>query len=296
MLLQKIIITVISILIVLGIIVCILLLFLNYFNINTIQAWNTITSAQATLIAAILTAFVAAFTPLIKIIITFLWESLDDFLAEKTHKRPFKILLVGLGRVGKTTLIKNLGFQIIAEGEEETQFWRIHEHEQKIQPHNKSIKFLIGDYRGQSPGQIFENFDAFAGPLGKRTINCIIFVVDLYGDPPEINENVDDRIQQNITFLNRFALSAIFQLSYSKKRLKCVALFINKIDILQNFKSDAEKFALEKYKPFEDLIREFCNENAIPLIIKVGSATEGTKVNPLYAKIVNHYFNSKQEK
>lgn len=283
---------ILSLMIILVITYIILLLILKSFNTTFTQLWNTISESQATLLAAVLTAFIAIFVPIVNISVSHIWDKLEYSWISSTYRTPCKILLVGMARTGKTTLIKQLDFQIVTPNQGQTKYWRIHEHFRKVQSLNKGIKIQIGDYRGQNPGQLFENFDSFAGKAENRTINCILFVVDLFPEQPDLKKSIKPRVNENIAFLNLFALSSIFHLSYSKKYLKCVALLINKIDLLKHTKIKAEEMALKEYESFVKLLNKFCEFNGIPLMVKVGSALEGTYIHQLYSEIINHFVKS----
>jgi len=284
---------VLSLVIVLIMTVFFIFLFFNIIDLDIYTLWSGLKEPQAILLGAVLTAFAVVIAATIQGAIATFWSSIGSIWTAKFHKNPCRILLVGFGRTGKTTLIKNLGLQKI-ESEAETRNWGIYETVQPLEVNsNKTVGVQIGDYRGQNPGQLFENFDAFAGKPGYRTINCILFVVDLFDDPPEMQKGIKTRVQQNIAFLNLFALSTIFYLSYSKRNLKCAALFINKLDLFSN--KNAEKVVTDAYKPLIDVINRFCDENALPFIVKSGSALNGTNVRALYSEIIGHYSCSESE-
>ncbi len=247
-------------------------------------------SAIALIFGSLITAVIK---PLVeKIQISAQKSGIDEQL--KQTKNTIRILLVGYGRAGKTTLINNLGRFRELTDLEETEEWKIYTYyQEEIEDgFKRELKILLGDYRGQNPGMLFENFDSFAGPRGERSINCLLFVVDLYPENIE-SEGYEHRVKENIDFLNIFALQSLFYLAYSKRNFHNVGLFINKTDLLpvQENKSQEDK-AIEVYEPLIELIKKFCEPKNITFFVKAGSALNGLNVRPFYNEIIKNYLTS----
>lgn len=214
------------------------------------------------------------------------------------------ILLISLGGVGKTTLIKSLFNNNEANPKEATLNFDIYHHEQtpqKLGGENRPTRyqFYIADYKGQNIGDLVRAFIVQQkrpySPLAYGYIDSLILMVDLLppkkkkDDPEPIpQENYDEkRIQEHLMAWNDTALNAIFGLL--TKEMKYVCLFINKLDLMSNQSTEQKDLYVKAFNDIAERIKKRCTSNQ-RFEVLLGSALAGTQVNVLEQRLM-HYSN-----
>jgi hypothetical protein len=116
----------------------------------------------------------------------------------------------------------------------------------------RDIPVVLGDYRGQEPSQATVYIpDSFAGIVGHRVVNAVIFFTDLVGrefdhDQPGqilddnrllawLLENADERVQARIDQHHSYLSSAVLEILFSAvwgDQLKRIFFLITKSDLL----------------------------------------------------------------
>lgn len=208
------------------------------------------------------------------------------------------VLMIGLGRVGKTQLISTLIKEFSEKGKPVTKNFEIHSCIRNYE--GKDVHYYFTDYRGQNFAQLIahfiqENLKPYT-LLRYGDINSLVLVVDLYryGGDDEVDTRYDEldeeRIKEHLTEWNRIALDAVFGL-LTKESLSYVCLFINKVDKwTKSNQKDSESIILEKYSELVDALKkrttiefkEATGETGIDYYADfqaiIGSALQGTGV------------------
>lgn len=173
------------------------------------------------------------------------------------------ILLIGIGGVGKTSLIKQMLDCDSANPQEKTKSFKIYwQRVSNGQEKNKSSEirhctgkpsgfwYFVCDYCGQNIGSLFRSFieqqKREYSPIAYGYVNSLILMVDLF-PPPEEGEIIPNggasmdtrRIAINKCEWNNTAIDAVFGLLTNELRYVC--LFINKIDLMEKQSEDALK-------------------------------------------------------
>lgn len=199
-------------------------------------------------------------------------------------------LIVGLGRVGKTQLIKTITENNI-DGQkiyDITNNFRITEHVKHNNGKDKIVHFYT-DYRGQNFSQLISSFIEEQlkpnTPLRYGDINTLLLITDLFpqeeGGREELNKKYPtynkERVEAHINTWNSVALDAVFGL-LTRQSLKSVFLFVNKVDKLESYTDEIEKEITKHFKPLiDDLEIRAENSNATFEFI-IGSAVSGMKI------------------
>ncbi|MEM7129241.1 MAG: hypothetical protein AAF702_23110 [Chloroflexota bacterium] len=251
---------------------------------------------------------------------------IDNFT--KRHIRPqsdkCRILLVGLGRSGKTSIIKRFLTVDSPQQEESTQDFHIYEESKRIglqDPHRYLVS--IADYQGQKPSQIMVNSPSkFFGPKGNRMINTVVFVVDPFsevrdksGEPLEGEEliealahdtqkQIQERIESQLEYVTKYTIELIFSAAFSTQNLFAVRLLINKADLLKAMiargclpdvdPQAAKAFMTDKYQNLINKLEQACEVNGIDdFSVHLVSAHTGENIQEVFSDIVEKYHRRK---
>ena len=106
-----------------------------------------------------------------------------------------RVLLIGLGRSGKTSIIRHV-VTGIARVERSTTHFEVYRVARQSDLGGTRYDLVMADYQGQKFSQlvVYPQFD-FIGPPGDRRINAIVFVVDLFCEMRDANgDAVADRV------------------------------------------------------------------------------------------------------
>lgn len=149
------------------------------------------------------------------------------------------VLLIALGGVGKTTLIRSLFKNKEANPDETTLGFDIYHHSSepvKLGGENTPTKyqFYIADYKGQNVGELVRAFIVQQkkpfSPLAYGYVDSLILMVDLWppkakkSDPdPSPQTSFDpDRVRVHLKEWNNTALNALFGLLTTELRYVCL--------------------------------------------------------------------------
>ncbi|MCP4663300.1 MAG: GTPase domain-containing protein [bacterium] len=203
---------------------------------------------------------------------------------KKGHKKN-TVLLIGLGKTGKSSLVETLT-RLDPEPSAETNNFSITTDKKQDQG-KPPIHLHYTDYRGQDFAQLISNF--VQEQLEPRTIirygdiNSLILMIDLFRhveneDSKQKYPDLDtERIQDHLGQWNKTALDAVFGL-LTKRELNYICLFINKIDKWEKGNAgNANKIIEEKYSSLIDELLKRSGKYA-EFDVRIGSATEGTNI------------------
>lgn len=200
-------------------------------------------------------------------------------------------LMVGLGRVGKTQLLKT----IVGDSDSRTQHilnisddFRIVKH---IVNNSKKIIHYFTDYRGQNFSQLIAAFIQEQlkpnTPLRYGDINTLLLIVDLFpqeeGGRDELNRQYSEinleRITEHIDTWNSIALDAVFGL-LTRQKLKSVFIFVNKIDKYRTSvsKREVESEIRTLFKPLIDNLEIRAENSGADFEFIIGSAVGGENI------------------
>lgn len=223
-------------------------------------------------------------------------DDIKSYLPVKDRKlNKNTVLLLGLGRSGKTEIINRISSRNERSLPGRTEKWShygfgIENYQIDTDKRSVSMKTLIivNDYRGQSqhyPTMNIADQIKNGGWYRPDLINSIVLVVDVFNWVKEGDENniFDSLDIERIAFHNsqwvEAALDLVFGLT-DRDALKGVYLFINKID---QYKSDGsyrevEIEARQAFKGLIDYLRKRAERSDVVFETFVGSARLGTRV------------------
>jgi len=198
----------------------------------------------------------------------------------KKHESKNTILVIGLGRVGKSQMIETLFKQFPVVSHQITDRFSIHQAEKKFD--NSSIRFVLTDYRGQNFAQLIQNFiEEQLEPntlLRYGDINTLILVVDIFEFEKDIeiqHEKPDyNRIKEHVEQWNRTALDAVFGL-LTKESLQYVCLFINKSDKLKQNNPDVRQDIETNFSKLIEGLKTRAEQSNATFEVIIGSALTG---------------------
>lgn len=223
-------------------------------------------------------------------------DDIKDYIPiKKRSLSKNTVLLIGLGRSGKSELIDQISSRNARLSQERTNDWMHYGFaienytfdNDKRAIAEKTI-FVVNDYRGQRVQDLGANITdqiENGGWYRPSLINSVVFIVDLFnwesaGDEDKPHEKIDaDRVSFQTSELTSTAISFMFGLT-SRDALTGVYLFINKVDQLSCKKTHAEVAADAKaaYQRLIDDLEKHAKESDVDFACFVGSARLGTKV------------------
>jgi GTPase SAR1 family protein len=241
--------------------------------------------------------------------------------------KKLRILVVGLGRSGKTSIIRHVLTDESPKREKSTTQFIMYDKILKIGL-NDPVEYIvaIADYKGQKLSQITNDksfYPDFFGKPGQKLVNVIIFVVDLF---PEMrnkrgelltDEQIVMRSKKNpMTLINERVIEhqfyntihnieQIIELA-SPKNLFSVRLLINKIDLLREAmargylpevnEKNMEKYSKDLFKKISDDIRKACEDNKIEdFSVHIVSAKTGDNMKIVFGNIFETYIKRSQQ-
>lgn len=208
----------------------------------------------------------------------------------KIPKKGWKknsVLVAGMGRVGKSTLVQNLVDLEAAQNQIVTEDFDVYPFTHYSPKTGNKINFAFNDYRGQNITQLVAGM--VREQLNRKThlrygdIHSLVIVVDLFS-PEDLNASskikYDDinkeRVKQNLDYWHLFALDVIFGF-LKQGSLRFVCLFINKTDGLKlNLNDEIRKLILEEYSELIKLLEMKTKKSGASFDVIMGSASETT--------------------
>lgn len=222
----------------------------------------------------------------------------------KSGKRKNTVLLIGIGRVGKTQLVSYFT-ESNPLPQKITNEFSIHTTEKmyKKEKIQENIIIYFNDYRGQNFGQLVNSF--IKEQLTPNTIlrygdiNTLVLIVDIFPAEEDdlnikmqYNEHSNDRIKEHLEAWNMYALDAVFAL-LERESLQFVCLFINKFDKLSYLKGkeEARKIILKEFDPLIDTLKSRAKGSTAEFQVIFGSAYSGEGIGGVggLESRINHY-------
>ena len=252
---------------------------------------------------------------------------LENFTKENIRlgKEKYRVLIFGLPRSGKTSVLKRIITADKPTIEDSTGNFDIYDETLRLglkNPERYQVSFA--DYQGQKPSQISSDPpENFFGLPEQRTVNAILFIVDLF---PEIRDEkgkvldnisffekykenalelIEKRVKDNLQYINQWTIEPVFTVCYNERYLWSVRLLINKTDLLREIISrgyipnitldDLDEFALKYYTPIEVELQEACAQNNIQdFSVHLLSAATGENINNLMGELLAVYSRRKK--
>ena len=270
------------------------------------------------LVAAIATLLAAVITAIGSIIAASVQTKKNNYLKDRLkgfwlpskippNSKRNSIIIVGLGGVGKTQLIRTLlRDDSVRPGHDErldelysdkspqkTEGYSIHHGEFTPKGENCIYYLYVSDYCGQNLGNLIRLFITQQtvpySPMKYGWINTLILMVDIAEPPEKQTWVIDkeprpldiDRLQLNIDMWSELALNAIFGLLTIEINYVCI--FVNKIDLISDDRRQTESLIIEKLTPFLEKVQRRSGNAEVEIII--GSALTGEGIPRLLERL-----------
>lgn len=198
-------------------------------------------------------------------------------------------MLIGIGGVGKTTLIGRILRDDRANPSEATQAYHLYYGTyDKTRASGDNIKyhFHVSDYKGQNVGTLVQAFVSQQkmpySPMAYDHVNALIVMVDLFAPLSQRAERQsrtmatveEERVKEHMDSWNSIALDAVFGLVTNKLRYVC--LFINKADLLLKDDAGWQPRIKEMFAPLKTLLDYKVKDiDGLVFDVIVGSASNG---------------------
>jgi GTPase SAR1 family protein len=201
------------------------------------------------------------------------------------------ILLVGIGGVGKTSLIKALTHDLAAEPDTIGPF-KFYKHVEELGNEPSGIKrtnLYFADYPWQNLTDLIGRFlleqkQPYC-PLRYGFLNSLIMVVDVTESPkypgeifPKAQNFSQKRVEDNLKEWNSQSIQAILGL-FTRPQLKYICLFINKVDLLVGYDEAMENEIKEAHLPLMRELKEA--SDGVRFECLLGSAARDLKIGEL---------------
>lgn len=236
---------------------------------------------------------------------SYAYKKLKKALAKAYGRGGFRnmVLLVGESGVGKTTLIRSITGNPLADPSVSTVDFHLYGTEFTISKRGSNntieehqINVSVADYRGQHIGTLFKGLNDAIGPHALSEINTLVLLVDLF--PPEKDalgryyesgakyDTPDEaRIRHNLDHWSNSVLQMIFGL-LNRNALQNICLFINKVDLLKDH--EARERAQALYQPLISKLHQWGGGIDGGPRILLGSTLTGEGLNILRNDIISN--------
>lgn len=268
---------------------------LIYFALHRVNVSNQPTQG-GTLYLAIISGLLALLGTLIAILIAMIFNPINrwlkGYISRPNGDSSLRILLFGASGSGKSAFADHvLTIKPLVPMKSSPNF-TIRSGKLVVNgPEPKEI--LLADYQGQKPSQVTSYIpDEFAGPPGERSVDAIVFFVDLISrvEDPKTNKVLDDkrllawlaerpgertkeRLEQHKYYISDAVLEILFEAVHST-RLREIRLLVTKSDLLRRASSEGvfgadgqsiEEYTTRFFASIESRIRAACIENSSPV-------------------------------
>jgi hypothetical protein len=208
-----------------------------------------------------------------------------------------RVLLVGLGGSGKTTLIRELTGNKSAspriKSADLLTYSLVHEIVYQEINYAKShvCRIDIDDYRGQEPAQILAgwNVDKLEAPPA-FSCTSVIFLVDLFEEPAHAGDTQEPqetwnntRVQKHLTEWPQSLVRSVIYMA-RQGNLKYICLFVNKVDLLSVYSTAKAPEIFALFGPIDDALASVSAGALYERI--VGSAAKDIGVSQVLNRLV----------
>ncbi|MEP2031109.1 MAG: hypothetical protein ABJI96_20615 [Paracoccaceae bacterium] len=239
-------------------------------------------------------------------------ETLLNVVAQLRKINPYSakyenlVMLLGIGGVGKTTLVKRVTHNPEADNSvETTSAFRLYSTTREVivdDPRNgseKREKIFLGfaDYRGQNIGTLLRGITA-SKVMKPTSINTVVLVVDLFpadrvlangkfinlrGEVAQSHPDVA-RIKENDRFWSEELLQAMLGM-LDGSALQKIIIFINKVDLVKS--QDGRNSSSSLYQPLINRVKKFSDSSDVELEVILGSFESGNNFFALEESLKN---------
>jgi len=202
-----------------------------------------------------------------------------------------KVMVLGIGGTGKTTLINRITGDPSANPRVATAEYDRHSVKQALVDENLSREwhFSFDDYRGQNPGVLVQEIGAEAARNGQTpSYSAIVLVVDLFPALGEVDSPIAPssqwdrkRVQEH---LDGWTASMIAAFRGFAPNASYICLFINKYDLVEPRSEAVEKQILRAFRPLIERLE--LNSRGALFEVHVGSLTADVGVMKVFADLV----------
>lgn len=230
-----------------------------------------------------------------------------------------RVLLIGLGRSGKTSLIRQV-LTGTTRAEQSTKTFNVYRAPRVTDLGGDRFDIVLADYQGQKLSQlVIEPPISFFGPPGDRRINAIIFVVDLFrerrdaiGNPVsdavlleqyshDTGAQIRERVDEQCKYINEFTIEIILETTFNRRQVCSLILVVNKIDLLRILvergciegvsSSNLEHYVSSLYAPLLNLLKEAARANEVEGLFGayLVSARTGENVAVAFSEILRRF-------
>lgn len=203
------------------------------------------------------------------------------------------VVPIGESGSGKTTMVRFLTDDVVADNSESTMRFRMHGRDYQVRERRldgrseiHKVHVAVADYRGQNLGTLFQGLTRSPrrrGDYSFARINTLVFIVDLFPPPRMIGGAfVEDdarrpapdaaRIRHHLAKWSDDTLQIIFG-SMNADALQSVCLFINKADLLSA--EEARARSVEAYRPLIERLERYCASIGTAPKVILGSLKTG---------------------
>ncbi|MBZ5714250.1 hypothetical protein [Nannocystis pusilla] len=230
-----------------------------------------------------------------------------------------RVLLIGLGRSGKTSLIRQV-LTGTTRAEQSTKTFNVYRAPRVTDLGGARFDIVLADYQGQKLSQlVIDPPISFFGPPGDRRINAIIFVVDLFrerrdavGNPVcdavlleqyshDTGAQIQERVDEQCKYISEFTIEIILETTFNRRQVCSIILVVNKIDLLRILvergclegvsSSNMEHYVSNLYAPLLNLLREAARANEVEGLFGayLVSARTGENVAVAFSEILRRF-------
>jgi tRNA A37 threonylcarbamoyladenosine biosynthesis protein TsaE len=201
-----------------------------------------------------------------------------------------RVLLVGLGGAGKTSLIQKLTADPRADPRVRSARFETYSlvHEVVSEEEARVYRIDIDDYRGQNQGDLVAAWTQMNRDAEAVAIRSLILVVDLFppaahGEIAQPQETISaERVKQTIEQWSDAAISAIMGLASDELNYLC--LFINKADLLLPRTAESQRLILRAYQPLVECLAK--RSGGILFETKIGSTASDESIVTLMHSLI----------